>query len=174
MVRPNAEIIPSEHSLSVKIVTQNPISKVSFKTCLTFWFRALPPSWAIDSWFSSLSSRIYHQLGHFLELPKGWAPKRSRASGTKSTRRGWSNTSSKWNWVPRLWTKSSLCLENRGLRLELLMLWTPLREIWLTRCWTTDLEKKIQRSNPIFHRKYLKTNLKMLRKRPLKLKHPEE
>jgi hypothetical protein len=29
MVRPNAEIIPSEHSLSVKIVTQNPINKVS-------------------------------------------------------------------------------------------------------------------------------------------------
>ena len=32
MVKPNAEIIPSEHSLSVKIVTKNPISKVSFKT----------------------------------------------------------------------------------------------------------------------------------------------
>lgn len=29
MVRPNAEIIPSEHSLSVKIVTQMPVSKQS-------------------------------------------------------------------------------------------------------------------------------------------------
>lgn len=29
MVRPNAEVIPSDHSLSVKIVTQNPISAVS-------------------------------------------------------------------------------------------------------------------------------------------------
>ena len=29
MVRPNAEIIPSEHSISVKIVTQNPIGKTA-------------------------------------------------------------------------------------------------------------------------------------------------
>ena len=36
MVRPNAEIIPSEHSLSVKIVTQNPIGKVSYIDFLTF------------------------------------------------------------------------------------------------------------------------------------------
>ena len=34
MVRPNAEVIPSEHHLSVKIVTQNPISKVSRGTTI--------------------------------------------------------------------------------------------------------------------------------------------
>lgn len=34
MVRPNAEVIPSEHTLTVKIVTQNPINKVS-KNILT-------------------------------------------------------------------------------------------------------------------------------------------
>lgn len=29
MVRPNAEVIPSDHLTTVKIVTQNPISSVS-------------------------------------------------------------------------------------------------------------------------------------------------
>ena len=29
MVRPNAEVIPSQHSLTVKIQTQSPVSKVS-------------------------------------------------------------------------------------------------------------------------------------------------
>ena len=34
MVRPNAEVIPSQHSLTVKIQTQSPVTKVS-QECLT-------------------------------------------------------------------------------------------------------------------------------------------